>query len=104
MNAGDSTCAVMSRPHRFPHRMPAEERVLAIAIEIFRELRLFGLEIADNADNDRVSLGDLEHPEVVFDPWARLDFDRADGSKRRRQRAIAAGSAATGGLDVLGPV
>ena len=66
----------------------AEQRVLVIAAEVFCELRFVGLEVADDADDDRIPLGDVEHPEVVFDPGTCLDFDGADGAKRGRELAI----------------
>ena len=56
---------------------PAEERVLPVTIEVLLEFRLVGLQVADDADDDRVALRDLEHPEVVFDPRARLHLDCA---------------------------
>ena len=66
----------------------AEQPVLAIAIEILGKLRLLGFEVADHADDDRVALGDVEHPQVVFDPRAGFHLDRADDAQRPGQRAI----------------
>ena len=69
----------------------AEERMLPVAIEVLLELGLVGFQIADHADDDRVALRNVEHPEVVFDPGARFHFDRADRTQRHRQLAIAIG-------------
>ena len=70
---------------------PAEERVLVVSLEVLGKLRLVRLQIADDADHDGVSLHDLEHPQVVFDPRARLDLDRADDTERDCEPAIALG-------------
>ena len=68
---------------------PTEQRVLVVSLQVLRKLRLVWLQVADHADHDRITLGDLEHPEVVLDPRARLDMDRADDAERDRERAIA---------------
>jgi len=70
---------------------PAEQRVLVISIEVLRKLRLLRLEIPDDAHDDRVTLRDFQDPEVVFDPWTRLDLDRADDTEWGREPAIAIG-------------
>ena len=91
MKTGFSACFTGSRPHRLPYRMPRKSGMLPVPIEVLLELWLVGFEIADDADDDRVALRDVEHPEVVFDPRARFDFDRAHRTQRHRELAIAIG-------------
>ena len=67
----------------------AKQRVLVVALEVLGELGLVRLEIADHADDDRILLRDLEDPQVVLDPRARLDLDRADDAERDRELPIA---------------
>jgi hypothetical protein len=62
-----------------------------VSLEVLGKLRLVRLQIADDADHDRIALRDLEHPQVVFDPWARLDLDRADHAERDGEPAITIG-------------
>ena len=89
MNAGDSDlCREVAAPE-VAAADAAKQPVLAVTVEILGELRLLRLEVADDGHDDRIALGDFEHPEVVLDPRARLDLDRADGAERRRERAIA---------------
>ena len=64
----------------------AEQRVLVVAREHLREVGLVRFEVADDADDDRVAFGHLEDPQVVFDPRARFDLDRADDAERTRER------------------
>ena len=65
--------------------------VLVVTVQIFLELGLVGLKIADGADHHPVRVHDFEHPEVVFDPWAGLDLNRAHNPQRRCQLAISRG-------------
>src|SRR5206468_9525570 len=67
----------------------AKESVFVITVEHLREVRLVGLEVADDANDDRVALGDFEHPEVILDPGTRLDFDGAHNPEWQGQAAIA---------------
>ena len=67
----------------------AKQRVLVVALEVLGELGLVRFEFADHADDDRIVLRDLEHPQVVLDPRARLDLDRADDAQRNRELPIA---------------
>ena len=67
----------------------AKQRVLVVALEVLGELGLVGLEIADHADDERILLRDLEDPQVVLDPRARLDLDGADHAQRDRELPIA---------------
>ena len=88
-----------------PATDPTEQRVLAVTLQILRKLRLLGLQIADDPDDDRIQLGHLEHPQVVLDPRARFDLDRPDGPERDGQRAIASRQTrAPVGPRVLGPL
>src|SRR4029077_14454930 len=66
----------------------AKQRVLVVALEVLGELGLVGLEIAQHADDDRIFLRDLEDPQVVLDPRARLDLDRADDAEWDRELPI----------------
>ena len=58
-----------------------------IAVSVFLELGLVGLKIADHADHCRVGRRNLEHPEVVFDPWTGFDMNRPHYT-RGRYRAV----------------
>ena len=91
MKSGFVDCFDDVAPPQIPVADPAEERVLVVPLEELRKLRLVRLQIPDDANHDRVSLRDLEHPQVVFDPRARLDLDCADDTERDRETAIAVG-------------
>src|SRR6185503_1176244 len=60
---------------------PPKQRILVVPRQHVAVIRLVGLQIANDADDDRVALSDLEHPQVVFNPGARFNLDRADDSK-----------------------
>jgi hypothetical protein len=80
----------------------AIERVLGVPLDVFGELRLGRIQPPHDADDDRVRLGDRQVPEIVFDPGARFDDDRADDPRRRRERPVAGGEGDLG-LGGVGP-
>ena len=89
MNAGFGPAPRCRVPIGF-HIGCREQRVLAVAIEVFLELGLVRLEVADDATMIVSFSRDFQYPEVVLEPRARLDLDRADRASGR-QLAIAVG-------------
>ena len=55
----------------------AVDRILREAIEVGFEGVVVGIEVADEADDERVVLREVEDPLIVFDPFAALDDDDA---------------------------
>jgi hypothetical protein len=58
-----------------------EQLVLYEAVEILRKCRVCWIDPSHQPDDDRVVLGDVEPPEVVLEPRARLDDDRANDAE-----------------------
>ena len=61
---------------------PQEHRVLAEAVEQLGEVRLFGLQVADGADEQGVGFHLLQHPQIVFHPGAGFQLDGSDNVQR----------------------
>src|SRR5258708_2550168 len=64
------------------------------ALQVFVKVRLLGIDVADHPYHDVVGVGDLQRPQIVLDPVARLHMDRAHDAERLRPTPIRSGKRA----------
>lgn len=72
----------------------AKQRIGVEAGQQFREISVFGAQIADHAQDDRIAGGLIEHPLIVLHQRAGLDHDGADDAQRFGMLRIGGGERA----------